>query len=194
MWRIEEKEKPFLIIGKTTMGRGALDAEGNSFERKVSTHGQPLSKAGASVSKTIENLGGDPDNPFVVFPEVEAYYQETGRAGRDGEPADAWMAYGLQDVIKLRQMMASSAGSEAFKRAEQHRLNAMLGLCEITTCRRQSLLAYFGDTLEQPCGNCDTCLQPVATWDGTEAARKVPEVIEIQTFLGRVDVRLQVLA
>ena len=117
-----------------------------------------------------------PDVRFVAHLDmpktVEAYYQETGRAGRDGEPADAWMIYGLQDVIKLRQMMASSDGSEAYRRAEQHRLNAMLGLCEITTCRRQALLAYFGETLPEPCGNCDTCLEPPATWDGTEAAQK----------------------
>jgi ATP-dependent DNA helicase RecQ len=108
---------------------------------------------------------------------VEAYYQETGRAGRDGEPADAWMIYGLQDVIKLRQMMESSEGSEEHKRAEQHRLNAMLGLCEITSCRRLSLLSYFGDTLPQPCGNCDTCLEPVDTWDGTEASRMALSVV-----------------
>jgi ATP-dependent DNA helicase RecQ len=81
------------------------------------------------------------------------------------------MVYGLQDVIKLRQMMASSEGSEAHKRAEQHRLNAMLGLCEITSCRRQALLRYFGEVLEHPCGNCDNCLETVETWDGTEAAR-----------------------
>lgn len=116
-----------------------------------------------------------PDVRFVAHLDlpktVEAYYQETGRAGRDGEAADAWMVYGLQDVIKLRQMMAGSDGSEEHKRAEQHRLNAMLGLCEITTCRRQALLAYFDDAIEEPCGNCDTCLSPVATWDGTEAAR-----------------------
>lgn len=116
-----------------------------------------------------------PDVRFVAHLDlpktVEAYYQETGRAGRDGDAADAWMVYGLQDVIKLRQMMAGSEGSEEHKRAEQHRLNAMLGLCEITTCRRQALLAYFDDALESPCGNCDTCLSPVATWDGTEAAR-----------------------
>lgn len=116
-----------------------------------------------------------PDVRFVAHLDlpktVEAYYQETGRAGRDGEPANAWMIYGLQDVIKLRQMMESSEGSEEHKRAEQHRLNAMLGLCEITTCRRQSLLSYFGDTLVDPCGNCDACLTPVDTWDGTEAAQ-----------------------
>jgi len=116
-----------------------------------------------------------PDVRFVAHLDmpktVEAYYQETGRAGRDGEPAEAWLVYGLQDVIKLRQMMASSEGSEAFKRAEQHRLNAMLGLCEITSCRRQALLRYFGEALPEPCGNCDNCLEPPETWDGTEAAR-----------------------
>jgi ATP-dependent DNA helicase RecQ len=81
------------------------------------------------------------------------------------------MIYGLQDVIKLRQMMESSEGSIEHKRAEQHRLNAMLGLCEITTCRRQALLNYFDNKLPKPCGNCDTCLKPISTWDGTEAAR-----------------------
>ena len=103
---------------------------------------------------------------------LEAYYQETGRAGRDGLPADAWMAYGLQDVITLRQMLQASEAPEEIKRVEQHKLEAMLAFCELTTCRRQALLAYFGQTLEQPCGNCDTCLEPVPTWDGTEAAQK----------------------
>ncbi len=102
---------------------------------------------------------------------IEAYYQETGRAGRDGLAADAWMAYGLQDVLTLNQFVANSDGDERHKRIERHKLDAMLALCEITTCRRISLLSYFGDHLEQPCGHCDNCVEPVDTWDGSEAAR-----------------------
>jgi len=141
-----------------------------------------LKEDGVIVVATIAfGMGIDkPDVRFVAHLDlpktVESYYQETGRAGRDGLPADAWMVYGLQDVIKLRQMMAGSQGSEEHKRAEQHRLNAMLGLCEITSCRRQALLGYFGEELGEPCGNCDTCLNPVDTWDGTEAARKALSV------------------
>ena len=116
-----------------------------------------------------------PDVRFVAHLDlpktVEAYYQETGRAGRDGAPANAWMIYGLQDVIKLRQMTQDSQGSAQHKRIEQHRLNAMLGLCEITSCRRQALLGYFGETHPEPCGNCDSCLEPAQTWDATEACR-----------------------
>jgi ATP-dependent DNA helicase RecQ len=116
-----------------------------------------------------------PDVRFVAHLDmpksIEAYYQETGRAGRDGEPATALLLYGLEDVVKLRQMMAGSEGSEEFKRLEQQRLNAMLGLCEITSCRRQTLLRYFGDHVEQPCGNCDCCLVPPETWDATEFVR-----------------------
>jgi ATP-dependent DNA helicase RecQ len=103
---------------------------------------------------------------------LEAYYQETGRAGRDGLAANAWMAYGLQDVIMLRRMLDSSEANEQQKRIERHKLESMLGYCEMSSCRRQALLHYFGDNLEKPCGNCDICLEPVATFDGTEVAQK----------------------
>lgn len=103
---------------------------------------------------------------------IEAYYQETGRGGRDGLAADAWMVYGLQDVLFLKQMLANSEGEERFKRIEQHKLDAMLALCEETRCRRQTLLGYFDEELAEPCGHCDNCVEPPRTWDATEAARQ----------------------
>jgi ATP-dependent DNA helicase RecQ len=116
-----------------------------------------------------------PDVRFVAHLDlpksIEGYYQETGRAGRDGAPADAWMAYGLGDVVQLRRMMEQSEGSEEFRRVSFAKLDALLGLCETAGCRRARLLDYFGEAA-RPCGNCDTCLEPPETWDATEAARK----------------------
>jgi len=137
-----------------------------------------ISEEGVVMVATIA-FGMGIDKPNVRFvahldlpKSLEAYYQETGRAGRDGLPANAWMAYGLQDVITLRQMLEESGADEARKRVERYKLEAMLGYCEVTSCRRQALLGYFGDELREPCGNCDTCLEPIETWDATEAAQK----------------------
>jgi ATP-dependent DNA helicase RecQ len=116
-----------------------------------------------------------PDVRFVAHLDlpksIEGYYQETGRAGRDGAPADAWMAYGLGDVVQQRRMIDESEGSEDYRRVSVAKLDALLGLCETASCRRVRLLAYFGET-GQPCGNCDNCLEPPQVWDATEVARK----------------------
>jgi ATP-dependent DNA helicase RecQ len=103
---------------------------------------------------------------------VEAYYQETGRAGRDGLPSDVWMAYGMADVIQRGRMIDGGSSSDDVKRVERAKLNALLAICETPGCRRQAILAHFGETHAGNCGNCDTCLKPVETWDGTEAAIK----------------------
>jgi ATP-dependent DNA helicase RecQ len=129
------------------------------------------------VATVAFGMGIDkPNVRFVAHLDVprslEAYYQETGRGGRDGLPADAWMAYGLGDVIALRQMTQDSGLDERQKRVELQKLDALLGYCETVECRRRVLLAYFGEAPPDSCGNCDTCLAPVRRWDATEAAQK----------------------
>ena len=121
-----------------------------------------------------------PDVRFVAHRDmpknIEGYYQETGRGGRDGLAADAWMAYGLQDVVNQRRMIDESPAGEEFKQVMRGKLDALLGLAEATDCRRVRLLDYFGEA-SQPCGNCDNCLNPPAVWDGTDAARKLLSTI-----------------
>jgi ATP-dependent DNA helicase RecQ len=135
-------------------------------------------ESGIIVCATIAfGMGIDkPDVRFVAHlnlpKSIEAYYQETGRAGRDGLPANAWLSYGLQDIIQLRQWIAQSEGSEAYKAVQRQKLAALVGLAELPSCRRQALLAYFGERQSEPCGNCDNCLTPPQTTDGTVLAQK----------------------
>jgi ATP-dependent DNA helicase RecQ len=147
-----------------------------------------------------------PDVRFVAHLDlpksIEAYYQETGRAGRDGLPATAWMAYGLEDVVKLRLMAESSLAAESHKTLERHKLDAMLGFCEISSCRRHAMLKYFAEDTSEHCGNCDTCLQPVETWDATNAAQRALSCVYrtkqmfgvvhlIDVLLGKDNIKIQ---
>jgi ATP-dependent DNA helicase RecQ len=150
------------------MDRAARDANQDAF----------LKEEGLCLVATVA-FGMGIDKPNVRYVahldlpgSVEAYYQETGRAGRDGLPSDAWMAYGMADVIQRGRMVDENGSEPDIKRVERAKLNALLAICETPGCRRQAILAHFGEAHGGSCGNCDTCLKPVETWDGTDAAIK----------------------
>jgi ATP-dependent DNA helicase RecQ len=171
---VEETAAWLTDIGRPALAYHAgLDAATRALHQKRFLH-----EPGLTVVATIAfGMGiNKPDVRFVAHLDlprsVEAYYQETGRAGRDGLPANAWMAYGLADVVRMRQFIDNSQAPDAQKRVERAKLDALLGYCEATRCRRHVLLEYFGDTHNGACGNCDNCLTPPQTWDATLAARQ----------------------
>ncbi|MDP2697823.1 DNA helicase RecQ [Thalassospira sp.] len=163
----------------TENGRPALPYHAGLPQEVRQNHQDRFLKEDGLIICATVAFGMGIDKPNVRFvahlnlpKSMEAYYQETGRAGRDGLPANAWMNYDLSDIVSIRSMLSSSDAPDSQKRIESRKLDALVGLAETITCRRQVILSYFGETLPEPCGNCDTCLEPVETWDATDAARK----------------------
>jgi ATP-dependent DNA helicase RecQ len=163
----------------TDNGRPALPYHAGLTQETRQLHQDRFLREDGMIICATVAFGMGIDKPNVRFvahlnlpKSMEAYYQETGRAGRDGLPANAWMNYDLSDIVSIRSMVASSDAPEAQKRIESRKLDALVGLAETTKCRRQVILSYFGEDQHQPCGNCDTCLEPVDTWDATDASRK----------------------
>ncbi|AYD03004.1 ATP-dependent DNA helicase [Neorhizobium sp. NCHU2750] len=150
------------------MERGVRDANQDAFLKEEELCLVATVAFGMGIDKPNVRYVAHLDLPGSV----EAYYQETGRAGRDGLPSEVWMAYGMADVIQRGRMIDGGNSSDDVKRVERAKLNALLGICETAGCRRQAILAHFGEAHAGQCGNCDTCLKPVDTWEGTEAAIK----------------------
>ncbi len=190
-------------------GRRALEYHAGLSDAVRREHQERfVREEGVIIVATIAfGMGIDkPDVRFVAHlalpKSIEAYHQETGRAGRDGLPADAWMSYGMKEISIFLRWLRESQADEDHKRAVRQKLEAMIGLCELTTCRRRAILEYFGERAEPTCGNCDNCLDPPQTWDGTEAAQKAMSCVYrtgqrfgvghlVQVLLGKNDERIR---